>query len=196
MSALFSLCLPLGVLATPPPAPAAPAPSAGSAPSAGEGLHDISPPLDIFPYPLWMVVLAVLLLLVILGLAVWGGVRLARRRTGPPPPTPSEQALAWLAMLKERAREMEPYAFSIEVSDVLRTFIGKARFRLPATNQTSPEFIAAISQSPLFSVQDRTLLGRFAEKCDMIKFARIEATSDDNLELVTSALDFVQGGQG
>ena len=91
---------------------------------------------------------------------------------------------------------MEPYAFSIEVSDVLRTFIGKAKFRLPATNQTSPEFLAAIARSPLFSAQDRTLLGRFAEKCDMIKFARIQATSEDNVELVTSALEFVQGGQG
>ena len=163
---------------------------------ADAGLRDISPPLDVFPYPWWVVALAVLVVLVILGLIVWGIVFLVRRRTGPPPLTPAEEALARLEKLKKWVGEMEPYAFSIEVSDVLRTFIGKAKFRLPATNQTSPELLAAISRSPMFSTQDRTLLGRFAEKCDMIKFARIQASSDDNLDLVTSALDFVQGGQG
>ena len=53
----------------------------------------------------------------------------------------------------------------------------------------------AISGSPLFSTNDRTLLSRFLEKCDMIKFARVEATSADNTELVESALAFVRGGQ-
>ena len=38
-------------------------------------------------------------------------------------------------------------------------------------------------------------LGHFLEKCDMIKFARMEATRDDNSELVESALAFVQGGK-
>ncbi len=107
---------------------------------------------------------------------------------------PSEVALAQLERLRKFAGEMEPYAFSIEVSNVLRTFIGKAKFKLPATTQTSPELLAAISKSPLFGEKDRTLLGHFLEKCDMIKFARIQATGVDNVDLVESALAFVKGG--
>jgi hypothetical protein len=47
----------------------------------------------------------------------------------------------------------------------------------------------------MFSESDRSLLGHFLEKCDMIKFARMQATSADNSELVESALAFVQGGR-
>jgi hypothetical protein len=100
-----------------------------------------------------------------------------------------------LEKLRARARETEPYLFSVAVSDVLRTFISNAKFRLPATRQTSPEFLAAISGSELFSADDRSLLGHFLEKCDLIKFARMQATATDNMDLVESALAFVQGGR-
>ena len=47
----------------------------------------------------------------------------------------------------------------------------------------------------MFSEADRSLLGHFLEKCDMIKFARMQATGADNAELVESALaQFVQEG--
>jgi len=173
-------------------APASPVPVGTPAPPE---IRDIAPPVDVFPYPPWMVALAALVALALLGLLIWGIVRWLRNR--PPPPLPSATAIALQELEKLRARvnDLEPYAFSFAVSDVLRTFISKARFRLPATQQTSPEFLAAISDSPLFSENDRTLLGRFLEKCDMIKFARMEATSRDNAELVESALAFVKEGQ-
>jgi hypothetical protein len=160
----------------------------------GEGIRDIAPPLDVFPYPPWMVALAVVLALVVLGLLVWGLVCWLKSRPAPVPPMPHEVALRELEKLRDRANETEPYAFSIAVSDVLRTFISKAKFHLPATQQTSPELLAAISQSTLFGENDRVLLGRFLEKADMIKFARIQATGADNVELVESALAFVKGG--
>lgn len=186
-----------GLAALTPAAPSSPSPAGappGTAPEAPQ-IRDIAPPLDVFPYPAWMIALAVLLVLVMLGFAVWALVRWLRSRPAPPPPDPATIARRELERLRERVTEMEPYAFSIAVSDVLRTFIGKSRFHLPATQQTSPEFLAAISRSALFSEKDRVLLGRFLEKCDMIKFARIHATSEDNAELVASALSFVQGGE-
>ena len=64
-----------------------------------------------------------------------------------------------------------------------------------ATRLTSPEFLATIANSASFTESDRAMLSRFLEKCDMIKFARMDATSADNTELVESALAFVQGGQ-
>ena len=185
--ALFS---PLGLAALAPASPA-PAGAGGEAPP----IHDIAPPIDVFPYPPWMVAIAVAVVLAILGLAIWGIARWLRSRPAPPPPGPTTIALRELEKLRARAGELDPYAFSFAVSDVLRTFISNARFRLPATQQTSPELLAAISGSPLFGESDRALLGRFLEKCDMIKFARIQATSEDNLELVKSAHAFVQGGQ-
>jgi hypothetical protein len=156
-------------------------------------IRDIAPPLDVFPYPPWMVAVAALLALALLGMVVWLIVRWIRSRPGPPPLGARAIALGELGKLRARVTELEPYVFSIAVSDVLRTFVSNAKFRLSATRQTSPEFLAAISGSPLFSEHDRALLTRFLEKCDMIKFARVQATSDDNAELVATALDFVQG---
>ena len=151
--------------------------------------------MDVFPYPPWVVATAIALAVVLLGLLTWLVVRWIRRRPAPPPPSPTTIALRELEKLRARVREIEPYGFSVAVSDVLRTFIGNAKFRLPATRQTSPEFLAAIAGSQLFTEGDRSLLGHFLEKSDMIKFARMEATSADNAELVESALAFVQGGR-
>lgn len=141
----------------------------------------------------WQYVGPALLILLLLGVLSWLLTRWLRNRSTPPP---NQRVIAVRALekLRKRAMETEPYAFSFEVSDVLRTFVSKGRFHLPATQQTSPEFLAAISSSPMFSEQDRTLLANFLEKCDMIKFARVEATSGDNLALVESALAFVRGG--
>lgn len=158
-------------------------------------IRDIAPPVDVFPYPPWMVAVAAVIALALLGFVVWMIVSGIRNRPGPTPPGATAIALGLLEKLRARVSELEPYAFSIAVSDVLRTFISNAKFRLPATHQTSPEFLAAISGSAMFSEDDRALLGRFLEKCDMIKFARLQATSADNSELVESALAFVQGGR-
>lgn len=181
------LLAPLGLAALATPAP-------GGAAEAVE-IRDIAPPVDVFPYPPWMVAVAATVALVLLGLLIWWIVRLVRGRSGPPPPSAAAIALDALEKLRARVTEAEPYAFSIAVSDVLRTFISNGKFHLPATHQTSPEFLTAISHSPLFSANDRTLLARVLEKCDMIKFAHVHATSADNAELVESALAFVRGGQ-
>ena len=173
-------------------APGTPTPAGG--PEIPE-IRDIAPPLDVFPYPPWMVAVAATLALIILGLLVWLIVKWIRSRPGPPPLSASQIALGELEKLRARSSELESYAFSIAVSDVLRTFITNAKFQLPATHQTSPEFLAAISDLPLFSEKDRVLLAGVLEKTDMIKFARMQATSADNVELVESALTFVRGGQ-
>ena len=156
-------------------------------------IKDIAPPVDVFPYPLWMVVVAGILALALLGGLVWLVVALIKNRPAPPPLGATAIAIRALEKLRARINEIAPYQFSIAVSDVLRTFISNAKFRLPATNQTSPEFLAAISSSPNFTDADRSLLTGFLEHCDMIKFARIHATADDSAKLLESALAFVQG---
>ena len=88
--------------------------------------------------------------------------------------------------------QQPPYEFSIAVSDVLRTYIG-AQYRLHAREQTSPEFLGAISRSAKFSENEKALLTGFLERSDLIKFARIDATSEDSAELLRNAVAFVEG---
>lgn len=174
---------------TPPPSPASPPSAPGS--DLPE-IRDIAPPVDVFPYPPWMVALAVAAALFVLGLLIWWFVRWLQRRPGAPPLTPRAIAIRELTALQAKVDLVEPYEFSVAVSDVLRTYIG-AQYGLRAKEQTSPEFLASISNAPQFSEDDKALLSRFLEKCDLIKFAHIDATSGDSSELLSSALGFVQG---
>jgi hypothetical protein len=155
-------------------------------------IKDIVGPVDVWPYPMWMMVTAAGIALVVLGLLTWLLVRWLRRRSEPPP-LPRDVALRELERLRPQVQTADPYAFSFPVSDVLRTYIG-AQYSLHAREQTSPEFLASISTSPKFSDADRSLLAEFLEHCDMIKFARIDATAEDSARLLESAIAFVQGG--
>ena len=163
------------------------------APSPTPELAPIAPPVPVFPYPLWMVVTAVVVVLLVISVIVWAIVRHIKNRPKPPPPTPRELALAALEHLRSRVATTESYPFSIEVSDVLRTFVA-AEFRVRATQQTSPEFLAAAAASPRFSEADKALLAAFLEKADLIKFARLAATASDSEQLLEQARRFAEGG--
>ena len=171
------------------------APSPPSAPSTQPPLpeiRDIAPPVDVFPWAPWQVACAVVIVLLIVAAIVAAIIKSRRNQPKPPPPTPREVALRELKALRAKVEIQPPYDFSIGVSDVLRTYIGR-QFRLQAREQTSVEFLAAIANSVKFSEHDKGLLARFLERCDLIKFARIEATSRDSGELLESAIAFVQG---
>ena len=180
----------LAVLATPAPA-AAPAPPAAPPPP---GIKEIAPPLDVWPYPLWMTLAAAALALLILGTLVWLFFRWWKNRPATPPPTPRELALGSLEQMRAQVAVLEPYAFSFAVSDVLRAYIG-GQFGLHAREQTSVEFLSEISRTGRFSDDDRSLLAKFLVHCDMIKFARIDATSADSAQLLDGAVVFVRGGR-
>jgi hypothetical protein len=109
-----------------------------------------------------------------------------------PPPTPREIARLALDGLHARAEKAESYEFSVAVSDVLRTYVS-SQYSLHATRQTSPEFLASIAGSPQFTADDRALLAAFLERCDLLKFARIEGRSAENYELLRAAAAFVEG---
>ena len=157
-------------------------------------IRDIAPPVDVFPWPPWMVGIAIAVTVVILGVVVWLIVRAIRRRPGAAPLTPRALALRELETLRAQVNGLDPYAFSVRVSDVLRGYI-EAQFGLRAKEQTSPEFLASLAGASQFADEDRALLARFLEKCDLIKFARIDATSEDSAALLSSAMAFVQGGR-
>jgi hypothetical protein len=174
----------IAALSTQPPA--APAPPE---------IRDIAPPVDVFPYPTWMVVVAALLAALVLGALIYAIVRRMRNRPPPLPPSPQSIALRELRALQQRVKQTAPYEFSIAVSDVLRRYVS-AGYRVHAVEQTSPEFLAAIAHSVKFSEPERQQLADFLERCDLIKFARIDADSGDSERLIDSAFRFVEGGRG
>jgi len=164
------------------------------APSPTPELAPIAPPVPVFPYPMWMVVSVGVAVLLVIAAIIWAVVRHIKNRAQPLPPTPRELALAALEALRARMAELEPHPFSIEVSDVLRLFVTR-EFRVRATQQTSPEFLAAASASPRFSDADKALLAAFLEKADLIKFARLQAGACDSEQLLEQARRFVEGGK-
>ena len=168
-------------------------PPSSSAPSPTPELAPIAPPVPVFPYPPWVVASAGVAALLLLAAITWAVVHFIKNRPQPPPPTPRELALAALEQLRGRIAQSKPYPFSIAVSDVLRGYVESA-FRVRATQQTSPEFLAAAGASPRFSEAEKALLAAFLEKADLIKFARLAAGSSDSEQLLEQARRFVEGG--
>lgn len=165
--------------------------NAGAPAASPPPIRDIAPPVDVLPYPLWMIAAAAGAALLLVVLAVWLLMKWLRNRPAPLPPTPREAALADLREAEARLDALDAHGFSILVSDILRRYVS-AQFGLRATRQTSPEFLASVADSPRFSADEKLLLGAFLEKSDMIKFAHIEATRGDSAALLAQARSFVE----
>ena len=155
------------------------------------GLRENAPPVDV-PWPPWVWWLIGVGAVVLVAFLAWLGYWLAHRRPKVIPPTPRQIALRAIEELRARAHTLESYAFSVAVSDVLRTYVS-GHFGFRATQQTSPEFLASIASASPFSSGDRKLLEEFLERCDLLKFARVGGRAEENTELLRSATAFVQG---
>ena len=155
--------------------------------------HEIAGPVDYLPYPVPVMIGAAVVLAVLLTSLLWLVMAWIRRRNRRPL-TAKEKALVALAAARPGAEQATPYLFGIEVCDVLRGFLA-AEHRLPATTQTSYEFLQTARQSGMFDAIRLQHLTRFLDKADAIKFARAAATGADNLELLGLAEDLVRGGQ-
>jgi hypothetical protein len=157
-----------------------------------EEFHDIAPPVDYSLIPPWLVFVIAFVTLSLLGLVVW---LFAKRRKPPvPPKLPREIALEELDRITREIERMTPYQFSIRASDILRKYVTQ-QYGLPATRQTSIEFLTALAKASPFSSDEKTLLEDFLSRCDLIKFARYEATASDSELLLKEAIRFVKGGQ-
>jgi Domain of unknown function (DUF4381) len=159
---------------------------------AADEFHDIAPPVDYSLIPLWAIFLGAFVAMAIVGLLMW--LFLRSRRPAAPVKSPRERALEALARMQYDIEHVDPYRFSIRVSDVLRSYVTE-QFNLPVTRQTSVEFLAALAKSSPFSAGEKSLLEDFLTRCDLIKFARYEATSGDSRLLMEEATRFVQGGE-
>jgi hypothetical protein len=159
-----------------------------------EEFHDIAPPVDYSLIPPWLVFVIAFVVLSLVGLVIW---LIAKRRKPPAPPKlPREIALEELERISQEIERMSPYQFSIRVSDILRKYVTQ-QYGLPATRQTSIEFLTALATPKAFGVSadEKSLLEDFLNRCDLIKFARYEATTSDSELLLQEAVRFVKGAQ-
>ena len=155
-------------------------------------LHDIAPPVDYSLVPTWVVFAVAFVTLAVLGLIAWW---IWRWKQSPKPEqTPRDRALEMLQRARAEIAQLSPYQFSIRVSDILRGYVTE-QYKLPVTRQTSVEFLETLAKSSPFSEEDRALLGNFLNRCDLIKFARYEASTADSELLLEEATRFVRGGQ-
>jgi hypothetical protein len=157
-----------------------------------EEFHDIAPPIDYSLISPWMVFVVVFVALSLFGLIVWLIAR--RRKPAPPPKPPREIALQELELISSKIERVSPYQFSIRVSDILRKYVTQ-QYGVPATRQTSIEFLTAVAKASPFSQEETSLLEDFLNRCDLIKFARYEATTSDSKLLLDEAIRFVKGAQ-
>jgi hypothetical protein len=157
-----------------------------------EELHDIAPPVDYSLLPPWVIFCGAFVALALLGLAAWW----LRRRWQRPKPeqSPRERTLELLDRIGREIEILSPYQFSIRVSDILRRYVTN-QYQLPVTRQTSVEFLAALTKESPFSDDEKSLLEDFLNRCDLIKFARYDATIRDSRLLLEEATRFVQGGK-
>ncbi len=148
---------------------------------------------DIPFLPLWAIItLTVLATLIGVALIWWLQKRWKKAHT--PPPQPRQAALESLNALQPHIETDAPSEFTVEVASVLRRFV-VGQYGIPATRQTSQEFLQSLAQSAAFSESDQSLLKSFLDKSDLIEFAKFQATSEDNRDLWKKAREFVQEGK-
>ena len=155
-------------------------------------IHEIAGPVDYSLVPPWVIYAAVIAGLAVLGLIGWWIWKLRQR----PKPVRSarERALEALQLAAGEMETLTPYQFSIAVSDILRGYVTE-QFNLPVTRQTSVEFLAMLAKSSPFSADETSLLEDFLGRCDLIKFARYDATLHDSRLLYEEATQFVKGAK-
>ncbi|HEV3063980.1 MAG TPA: hypothetical protein VGX93_01505 [Chthoniobacterales bacterium] len=154
---------------------------------APDELEDIRPPVAGTP-SLWLVIiLATLLLLAVVAYFLWPN---PKPKTVTPP-LPREVAKRRLKEVRPRIFTESGYDFSIEVSDILRSFI-EQQFGIRAVRQTTIEFLSEASQNPHFDLAHQEILRQFLVACDSIKFARVGAGPADCEVLFEQASAFVE----
>jgi hypothetical protein len=160
---------------------------AQAASKAPDEIEDIRPPI-LGPPALWVVgLLATLLVLAILAYFLWPSPKPSVVR----PPLPKEIARRRLQKAKARMPTDTSYEFSVEVSDILRSFI-EQQFGIKAVRQTTIEFLNEASQTSHFDLAHQERLRHFLVACDAIKFARVAAGPAESEALFAQASAFVE----
>lgn len=151
-------------------------------------IRDIVPP---HPYFLPAQYLWLLLAALVLFAAGWYAAVRFRRAHKIAPLTPRQIAALRLQDLQRNIETIDPRTFGGEVCDALRVYIG-SQYGLQTVRQTSPEFLNSITGSSVFSPAEQGLLASFLEQCDLLKFAKHDATLPAKQGLLEQATNFLE----
>lgn len=153
-------------------------------------IRSIVPPQPYYLGGGWWWLAAVGVCLALAALAAWMFLRKPKKPAAPAL-TPRQLAAQQLRELETRMDAMDARTFGGAVADVLRVYIG-AQYHMHPERQTSEEFLASITDSRAFSTVEHALLTEFLDGCDLLKFARADATHEGKRRLLKQAADFLE----
>jgi hypothetical protein len=143
-------------------------------------VRDVPPPEALPPLPSrlqwlpWAGLAGLVLVLTTVGLIMLRRWRCARQVL-----SPEQWAARELIRLQETSiLSLNAASYHTVLSDVIRRYLTE-RYALPATLQTTAEFLATIRTSSRLSAEQQTLLRDLLERCDLAKFAPVGASPEE-----------------
>jgi hypothetical protein len=160
---------------------------------AGSGtneLRDIRPPVEIPNGWVWALWFAGALFVIALLYVTWRYVRKRKIEAAIVPPIPPH------IVAKQKLRDAlaligQPREFCILVSDTARWYL-EQRFDFHAPERTTEEFLHELTATDLLTPDQKSSLGEFLQRCDLVKFARYEPREPELRDLHASALRLVE----
>jgi hypothetical protein len=103
--------------------------------------------------------------------------------------SPHNKAVLAISQLKHANLAVQP--FYTTLSDIVRHYL-EGRFQIPATGQTTREFLNEAKRNTRLEHSDRESLGTFLVAADLVKFARHEPTKNINEDAIHQAEIFIK----
>ena len=108
------------------------------------------------------------------------------------PPQPAATALAKIAKLAKQIPKTteQHHTFFVELSTVVRVYLEQIT-GIRAPEQTTPEFLEALTKNPQLKGQDRQLIADLLIQADLVKFAAQETTPERCKSAIKAAIDLI-----
>ena len=176
-------------------APIAVAAITDTAPPATDDIRPIRGPITIpepepssIPTTAIQIGFGLLGLIAIVAIIIWLKRRAEARRL----PGLQQKAIKALDSAQQLITEDQSRDYTISVSDIVRSFIEK-RFKLPATQRTSEEFISELAKGNTVDLGPYSeTIQHFLNQCDFGKFSGDTLNSEEMKNLHQAALQVVQ----
>jgi len=104
-----------------------------------------------------------------------------------------EEAIGKLRALEVRGAPTADFAdaWFVELSAIVRSYL-EGRYDIRAPELTTEEFLQVASRARELSLEQRTQLSQFLERCDRVKFAGYRPDSSESIDTLAAARAFVE----
>jgi LPXTG-motif cell wall-anchored protein len=157
-------------------------------------IKEIAPPIDLLGTPPWIYALTAVGVLALAAVAYYFWRRRKKEiEEAVPVIPPHERAFEELETLlgEDLIAKGEVKLFYLRLSNILRRYI-EGRFGLHAPESTTEEFLEDLRSGTEFSAEQKAMLRRFLEHCDLVKFAKHEPTRDEVDLAVNACRTFIE----